>query len=225
MSSLRRVIGIMAKAPIAGQAKTRLAPRLGAGPAAALYGQMLLDSIDLARAAMDGEAAISIVCPDPAHGAMLARLVPASVTIVAHERCDLMAGLDYALSYYVAEGWHQVILFNGDTPTLPATYLREAFDRLTSDSVVLGPTFDGGYYLIGACAPQPALFDWEEPDSATICRRTIERAAAAGTRVALLPPWYDIDTADDLAQLVEELLVNQQAAPRTRAFLAGQGYL
>lgn len=216
----RRIIGIMAKAPIAGEAKTRLIPRLGAEQAALLYHQMLLDSIDLVVEALAGDGAVSIICPTAAHRSILQSLVPPFVELVAHERGDLMSGLNYGLNYLLEQGYQQVILFNGDSPTLPAQNLRAAFAYLGGETVVLGPTLDGGYYLIGASAPQPDLFAWEQPDSATICRRTRERAEARGTRVALLEPWYDIDTAEDLARLLDAFRAQEPGAPRTRRLLA-----
>jgi uncharacterized protein len=102
---------------------------------------------------------------------------------------------------------------------LPVNYVRSAFDGLSSDSIVLGPTVDGGYYLIGACGPQPALFEWERLEGPTICRQTQERAQALGSRVTLLPPWYDVDTAEDLARLIQELRVHPGRAPHTCRFL------
>ena len=223
MVSPRRVVGIMAKAPLAGQAKTRLIPVLGADRAAGLQQQMLLDTIGLTRAALQGHGTISIVCPTAADRAVLQALVPAEVGIVAHERGDLMRGLEYGLSYHLDRGYEQVVLLDGDSPTLPAHYLRSAFDQLTDDVVLLGPTLDGGYYLIGACRPRPALFEWEELDGARICRQTQARAEAQGARVVLLPPWYDVDTTEDLEQLVEELRTHPSRAPHTCRFLERDG--
>jgi len=219
----RRVVGIMAKAPVAGQAKTRLIPALGADAAARLQRQMLLDTIELTMAALEGDGSIRIVCPKAAARAALKGLVPAEVEIIAHERGDLMSGLDYALTHHLDQGYEQVVLLDADSPTLPAHYVRSALDQLTGDAVVLGPTLDGGYYLIGACRPQPALFNWKQMDSATICRQTHQRAEALGVRVALLPPWYDVDTAEDLERLIEELRSYPTRAPHTFSFLERDG--
>lgn len=219
----RRLVGIMAKAPVAGQAKTRLIPALGADGAARLQRHMLMDTIELTIAALEGDGAMSIVCPTAADRATLECVVPASIEIVAHERGDLMSGLDYALTHHLDQGYEQVVLLDGDSPTLPAHYLRAALDQLTGDAVVLGPTLDGGYYLIGACRPRPALFDWEYLNGATICQQTRARAEALGARVALLPPWYDVDTEDDLERLRDELRSYPSRAPRTFRFLQRNG--
>jgi rSAM/selenodomain-associated transferase 1 len=213
----------MAKAPLAGQAKTRLIPALGAEPAAGLQRHMLLDTIELTKAALEGDGSIRIVCPTTSERATLKCVVPAEIEIVAHERGDLMGGLDFALTHHLEQGFEQVVLLDGDSPTLPADYVRSALDQLTDNAVVLGPTLDGGYYLIGACQPRPALFDWKELDSATICQQTHARAKALGARVALLPPWYDVDTAEDLERLIQELQRYPGRAPNTERFLERNG--
>jgi uncharacterized protein len=219
----RRLVAIMAKAPVAGQAKTRLIPALWADGAARLQRHMLLDTIELTMAALEGDGSVSIVCPTAADRATLQCMVPGKIGIVAHERGDLMSGLDYALTHHLDQGYEQVVLLDGDSPTLPSHYVRAALDQLTGDAVVLGPTLDGGYYLIGACRPRPALFDWELLDGATICQQTVARAQALGARVALLPPWYDVDTAEDLERLIQELRSYPSRAPHTLRFLDRNG--
>ena len=220
-----RMIGIMAKAPIAGQAKTRLIPLLGAVGAAMFYQHMLLDSIELAVEALDGHGAVSLVCPTKAHRDTLRRLVPDTVQVLAHEQGDLMRGLDYGLAHYTRQGYDHVVLLDGDSPTLPVSNLRRAFDALSTAKVVLGPTLDGGYYLIGSCQPQPALFTWEQLDGTTVCRETQARAEAYGARVTLLPPWYDIDTREDMERLVDDLRTQENGARHTRRFLARERLL
>ena len=215
----RRMVGIMAKAPLAGQAKTRLIPALGPEGAAGLQREMLLDTIELAKVALEGDGSVTIVCPTAADRAVLQDLVPDSVGIVAHGHGDLMRGLDFGLTHHFEQGYQQVVLLDGDSPTLPAHYLRSAFQQVTRNAVVLGPTLDGGYYLIGACRPRPELFDWDQLDSATICQQTCARAEALGAHVTLLPDWYDVDTSEDLERLVDELQKHPSRAPNTWDFL------
>lgn len=220
-----RVVAIMAKAPIAGKAKTRLIPQLGAEQAAMLYQEMLLDTIELVADALNGSGAIGIVCPTSADRTALQQIVASGIEIIADETGSLMGGLNHALAYHTAAGYQQVVLLDGDSPTLPLEYLQLAFDALISTDVVLGPTIDGGYYLIGACQSQPALFQWQHLDSAMICDQTQARAEARGLRVELLPNWFDVDTAEDLERLVDDLRAHANGALRTRAFLVQHGYL
>jgi uncharacterized protein len=219
----RRLVGIMAKAPLAGYAKTRLIPVLGAAQAALLQQHMLLDTIDLVSAALCGDGSIVLVCPTGADRAALERVVPDGLGVLAHERVDLMSGLDYALAHHLAQGYQQVVLLDGDSPTLPAQYVKSAFDHLQEDAVVLGPTLDGGYYLIGSRQPRPQLFDWQQLDSATVCEQTRVRAEALGAPVHVLPAWYDVDTAEDLERLCAELQQYPSRAPHTCRFLEGNG--
>lgn len=103
--------------------------------------------------------------------------------------------------------------------------LRLTFDALSTANVVRGPTLDGGYYLIGSCQPQPALFNWERRDGTTLCRETQARAEAYGARVTLLPSWYDIDTREDVERLVDDLLKHENGARHARRFLARERLL
>lgn len=214
----RIAVAIMAKAPIPGEAKTRLIPALGAEHAARLQKAMLLDTVDLVGAALGREAAISIVCPSVLHQQLLQVIMPLSVHVIAHRGADLMEGLDYALTHHLAEGFEYVILLDGDSPTLPTSSLAAALRHLAEHDLVLGPTLDGGYYLLGACRPQPSLFRWVQLSDA-VCEQTRRRAEAEGMSVKLLPPWYDVDTAADLDRLLAELRSHARGAPRVRALL------
>ncbi len=98
------MIGIIAKAPIAGQAKTRLIPLPGANGAAMLYQHMLLDSVELAVEALDGHGVVSLVCSTAAHRDELRKLVLDMVQVIVNEQGDLMRGLDYGLTHYTRQG-------------------------------------------------------------------------------------------------------------------------
>ena len=97
------------------------------------------------------------------------------------------------------------IIIGGDLPTLPLGRLRAAFSALEQKPVVLGPSLDGGYYLIGLRAPQPELFEgvaWSTPQ---VLEQTVQRLNQLGLEMACLEPWYDVDTVDDLRFLVSHL--------------------
>ena len=173
-----RLVAIMAKAPIAGKAKTRLIPRLGAEHAAMLYHQMLLDTIELVAEALNGSGAISLVCPTITDRTTLQDFVASETQIIADETGSLMGGLAFALAYHVAQGYEQVILLDGDSPTLPVHYLQSAFDTLGSADVVLGPTMDGGHYLIRAASHSQPF----SSGSTLIVRRSVPRRRHAPRR-------------------------------------------
>jgi glycosyltransferase A (GT-A) superfamily protein (DUF2064 family) len=116
-----------------------------------------------------------------------------------------------------AAGYAEVALIGSDSPDLPAAHLEEAFARLGEADVVYGPSADGGYYLIALRRVYPELFRDIVWSSGTELLVSLERAAAAGLSVFLLPEWYDVDTAADLAR--PGLVAEGNGAPRTRAFL------
>ena len=109
---------------------------------------------------------------------------------------DLSARLTCLFQQLLDKGHDGVIATDSDSPTLPTEHLQAAIDRLTAHNVdvVLGPSDDGGYYLIGLRRLHPALFEampWSTPQ---VYDETLRRAAKLGLRVASLPGWYDVDT-------------------------------
>ena len=122
----------------------------------------------------------------------------------------------------VAAEYGSVCLINSDSPTLPTSLLLEAARALSTpvDRVVLGPAEDGGYYLIAATAPHPALFTGIPWSTATVFAQTVAKVAAAGLTLATLPPWYDIDGPADLRRCARDLAAHpDHPAIGTRAFL------
>jgi uncharacterized protein len=220
-SSLKEVaVAIMAKAPRPGTVKTRLCPPLLATEAAALYRCFLLDKIASVGRLVDARPVIAYT-PDDARAEFDA-LAP-GFALVAQDGSDLGARLHATLASLLAAGHAGAIAVDSDTPTLPGGFLQQAVDCLSRPGadVVLGPTEDGGYYLIGVRAPHRELFErmpWSTSDVLEVTRR---RAAAAGLRAVCLPSWFDVDTPDDLERLRAMLdTANDSTACETRRFLA-----
>ncbi len=120
-------------------------------------------------------------------------------------------------------GYGAVAMISSDSPTLPSSTVADCFSQLRSGGVdaVLGPCEDGGYYLIGMKAPQPALFTNIEWSTSRVTEQTLEGARLAGLSVAMMPVWYDADTVDDLERMWADLENNRGTATRTHAVLAG----
>ncbi len=207
---------VIAKRPAAGQTKTRLTPPLTSPQAAQLYECFLRDTLDIARAVPD-VARYIYYAPDEAAGYFQA-LAP-DFDLTPQVGADLGERLDQALTRFLALGFERVVVMDSDSPTLPAASVAQAFATLADHDVALGPCDDGGYYLIGLTRPQPQLLRGVVMSQPHVLRDTLARAAAAGLRVALLPQWYDVDTADELARLQTELGL-AASAPHTRALLA-----
>jgi rSAM/selenodomain-associated transferase 1 len=193
-------VAIMAKAPRPGEVKTRLCPPLVAAEAAALYRCFLLDKIAAVRALGNTRPVIAY-WPEEA-GAEFTALAP-DFALVPQRGADLGARLHATLGGLLVEGHPAAIAVDSDTPNLPRDFLQQAVDSLTrrEADVVLGPTEDGGYYLIGVRQAHAALFENVPWSTAAVLEVTLGKAAGAGLRTLRLPTWFDIDTPDDLRRL------------------------
>ncbi len=199
----RPFVGVMAKAPRPGHAKTRLTSALAPDVAADLYRHFLLDTVDVVRR-VPGVAA-ALLCP-AGDGAELARL-DTGLPIVEQRAPGLMQGLAFGVAYALDGGHRAVALINADSPTLPPARIADAFAALATHDVVFGPTADGGYYLIASTVPcDDLLLGAPYPDGTTILHETQARAARLGLRVGTIAPWFDIDLPAELRGLADALV-------------------
>jgi len=196
-------LAVMAKRPIAGNTKTRLCPPLSAEQAAALFEALLLDTIQLVLELEDVQLAIGITPPEAA--GFFRPISPPGTLFVPVAGADIGRCLDRVLTRLSQEGYGKVLALNSDGPSLPLSYLRQSVAGLDDVDVVLGPSEDGGYYLIGLKAPQPGLFEGISWSTEKVTEQTLARAKHLGLTVALLPPWYDTDTPADLERLEDEV--------------------
>jgi rSAM/selenodomain-associated transferase 1 len=216
-----RTLVIMAKAQRPGEVKTRLASSFSPEAVTAFYCCLLDDTLALARSL--GDVEVAIMCPDSDVNelAQLAgkHLSGNQASVVAQKGEGLAAGLTSVFAHF-AEG-HQrcTIAFNSDSPHLPRSVLEDAFETLAAHDVVVGPTHDGGYYLVGAKASHPTLFSSDGMGTSNALERLLARARALELSVGFADSFYDIDVADDLTRLAEELRLAPAKAPRTAAWL------
>jgi uncharacterized protein len=215
-----RVLVIMAKAPTPGSVKTRLTPSLPPQVVTALYRCLLDDTLTLARSL--GDVEIAIMCPEADVNA-LALLGGPGVHVVAQKGEGLAAGLTSVFAHFGEGRQKRIIAFNSDTPHLPSAILEEAFEALAADDVVVGPTYDGGYYLVGAKTSHPALFRGDGMGTASALEQLSERTRVLGLSVSFVDPFYDIDVVEDLIRLAEELERVPDRAPRTAIWLTNWG--
>lgn len=188
---------VMAKAPLLGLGKTRLAPVLPPAERLALHRALLADKLAQLRS-VPGLDAIVAFTPADALAEMRA-LVGDGVPLMAQRGDDLGERLAHASADAFAAGRPAVLLVDSDTPTLPPAVLSEAMAALEATDLVLGPAWDGGYYLMGLGAPCPALFEampWSTP---AVLAETVRRARRLGRSMHFLPAWFDLDTPEDLA--------------------------
>jgi len=215
-SSSDRVLVIMAKAPRPGAVKTRLAPSLSCEAVTSFYCCLLDDTLALARSLDDVE--IAIMCPESDVNE-LARLAGSQASVVAQKGEGLVAGLNSVFAHFAEGRQRRTIAFNADSPHLPRSVLEDAFETLAAHDVVVGPTHDGGYYLVGAKASHPTLFAGDGMGTSSALERLLSRARALELSVGFAAPFYDIDVADDLTRLAEELRLAPARAPRTAQWL------
>jgi hypothetical protein len=123
-----------------------------------------------------------------------------------------------ALVHLDALGYAKKFVLTTDSPTLPQDYLSTAAKKLDSVDCVIGPTWTGGYYLVGVKRPDPAIFDGVVWGSGTALGETFDNLCARKISCHMLPRWQDIDTADDLPFL--EGTVRETDRARLRAILS-----
>jgi uncharacterized protein len=220
-SGSNRVLVIMAKAPRPGEVKTRLTPSLSPAAVTAFYCCLLDDTLALARSLSDVE--VAIMCPDSDVNELAQltgeQLAGNEASVVAQKGEGLAAGLTSVFAHFAEGHQRRIIAFNSDSPHLPYSVLEDAFETLAAHDVVVGPTHDGGYYLVGAKASHPTLFAHDGMGTSSALERLLSRARALELSVGLAAPFYDIDVVDDLTRLAEELRLAPARAPRTAAWL------
>jgi len=215
-SGTHRVLVIMAKAPRPGAVKTRLASSLSSEAVTDFYCCLLADTLALARSLADVE--VAIMCPESDVNE-LAQLAGKDVRVVAQKGEGLASGLTSVFAHFAGGQQQHTIAFNADSPHLPPFTLKAAFETLAANDVVVGPTHDGGYYLVGAKASHPTLFANDGMGTSSALDRLLARARSLELSVGLADPFYDIDVADDLNRLAAELHAAPERAPRTAAWL------
>jgi rSAM/selenodomain-associated transferase 1 len=216
----RSAIAIMAKAPQPGQVKTRLCPPLSHREAAEFYQCLLLDKIAQVNALQGPAPAVSYSPAD--FRPLFEDLTPPHFMLLPQRGDDLGARIVFTFDQLFHQGYTQVVVIDSDTPTLPTAYLEQALRLITvrENDVVLGPTEDGGYYLVGLRRSYRELFDRMPWSTSQVFPETCRRSEQYGLTVACTECWYDVDTPEDLLRLRDSLDQNQDGLARhTRQFL------
>jgi uncharacterized protein len=221
---VKRALVVIGKAPEPGRTKTRLCPPLTPDQAAELYSAFLRDTVETASS-LRWDRVTVIFPPSAGARSQLRKLLAAGVHLMPQPGTGLGEALAGAFVRHAADGFGRVVLVGSDNPTLPASLMEVAGDTLDSHDLVIGPTSDGGYYLIGMDRPHRAVFEritWSTP---LVYGETIERAGEAGLTVAALQAWDDVDTFDDVTRLAAQLArLDPSTAPNTRAELGRLGF-
>lgn len=209
----RAVLGVFARRPEPGRVKTRLAAGLGDTAAAAIYEAMLFDLLDLwgsDRVLAPGGRRVVVFDP-PDAGPWFDARVPAGFALQPQEPGDLGARMRSFLAGEFAEGAERVVLIGSDTPLLEPSAVVSAFLCLEGRDVVIGPSTDGGYYLIGCRGEAPPIFDGVAWGTTGVLAQTVDRLDETGLTLAVLPPCSDVDTPDDWRALAGHLRALRRA--------------
>lgn len=213
---------IFAKAPIPGQVKTRLCPPLTPDEAATLHGSFVLDTLERTKVVvtklklpLDRYLACA---PAATHVFFKIMEERQGVMLIDQVGGDLGARMNQAFSMLFSHGYQRILLMGTDVPTLPLDHYKQALTALEHHDLVLGPAFDGGYYLIGLQRPMPELFADIPWSSDQVLRLTQEKAASLGLKIGLIQPWRDVDTLADLQALIDTCHAETKKPKNDRAF-------
>ncbi len=211
-------VAVMARAPVAGRCKTRLAPALGPGGAAGLYDAMLRDSLD-AYARLGVARRVVLAAPEDDGCVALRAIASSAWEVVPQVGEDLGARLASAMRALTAGG-AALLLVGSDAPTVPFASIDAALAGLSAPRrALIGPCLDGGYYALGVSEPELGLLEgiaWSTP---AVLAETRSRARSLGLALAELPVAYDVDEPADLERLAADLRADPSRAPRVAAFL------
>lgn len=219
-------LGIMTKAPQPGKVKTRLSPPLTPDEAANINACFLRDTGEtINKACVFVEArGVGVFTPEGAEGSYQ-DILPADFFLLPQRGSDFGQRLTFAAEDLFKAGFASVCLINSDSPTITLSNFTEAVKELerSGDRVVLGPSDDGGYYLIGLKQLHSRLFEDIAWSTERVFAQTMQRAEEIGVDIHKLPSGFDVDDSATLQRLCHELLADQAAgsevAPNTRAFL------
>lgn len=209
--------GIFAKYWEPGKVKTRLAATLGSQSASEVYRLFVWTLVERFRRCADSR----VLCFTPLEQAKaFAALAGADWIARPQVAGDLGARIRSFFDDCFREGAERVVLIGSDSPTIPSEYIESAFCLLRETDVVLGPTEDGGYYLVGASRDVAGIFrniDWS---TARVWEQTVSRLGELQLSYQSLPQWYDVDELTDLERLRDELLQPPNGDPALMELLA-----
>lgn len=209
---------VFAKVPQPNRVKTRLTTLLTPEEAADLYAAFLKDAID-AYLELDVDVRLYF---SPYEEGIPTDLQPAGVSVYTQKGDGLGARMAAAFAETFVAGYQKAVIIGTDHPTLPAAFIEQAFAVLQDDkkSISIGPSDDGGYYLLGMNTFSPAVFADMTYSHPAVFAQTLERIGPLDAELHVLPEWYDVDDPDSLKRLVQDIKSSEIPLGRTRKALA-----
>jgi hypothetical protein len=208
------VLLVFAKVPRPGNVKTRLTPALTPDEAAQLYRSFLQDALDL-YAELDIDVRLYLAPPLPEDGL---DGIPDRVSVHEQSGDGLGPRMQHAFREAFDDGYERAVVVGTDHPTLPLAFVRQSFDALDApDALCIGPSEDGGFYLLGMTAAYPQLFEGMTYSHGEVFTDTLARVRTTDAQCTVLPRWYDVDMPAALRRLLDDLEETDVPAPRTRS--------
>lgn len=199
---MKKAIICFTRVPKPGITKTRLLPILSGDQCARLHTAFLRD---LARVYSQVDADLFVAYTADPDWEMLKEIFPGATGFFPQAGAGLGEKMYHALRHVLELGYGSAVLTGADLPCLTAAHLESGFDALEHADIAIGPTSDGGYYLVGMKAPHRVIFENQQYGGATVLENTVAAGVQAGLTVALAKPCDDVDTPEDLAALTGQL--------------------
>jgi rSAM/selenodomain-associated transferase 1 len=204
--SYQKRLGVFLKIPEQGKVKSRLVPPLSEAEACELYEAFLRDLfVRLAKV----KKVSATVFHSGGNPDAIRDFVPKPFEFAPQEGKSLGNRLLAAFARLLGDEEGRALIIGSDSPDIPLGYLKRAFLKLKHKDVVIGPSFDGGYYLIGMKTPITSLFENIAWSGNTVLEETLDKIRSGGLSCSVLPPWYDVDDVRSLNLLKVMILARR----------------
>lgn len=208
---------VFAKEPEVGKVKTRLQGYLSKDMCVKLYQAFLKDTLELVRAikCFDKVLAYESSIAEPRYLKTIAK----DFLFYRQKGRNLGEKMHDAFKFAKRINCDKTVIIGSDIPNLPLSYVEEAYRRLDRSDIVVGPSYDGGYYLIGVKKLCVGIFRDVKWSSETVLEKTIKNSQKLNKKIAILHKWYDVDDSAGLLRLKSDLKKEKKFAPWTRKLL------
>lgn len=218
-----RSIVLFSKAPIPGKVKTRLTSTISPHESAALHESFVIDTLTEMSVLKNTSLFLAChpTCEDPFFLKMEERF---HLKRFQQKGQTLGERMENAFHYLRSRGYKKVVILGTDSPTLSGKLVEKAFHSLANHDLVLGPSLDGGYYLIAISGEVPHVFDGINWGTDSVFKDTLNKANNLDLKIHILPFWYDVDTIKELRFLSIHLAgMDNEVCVETRNALAKIG--
>lgn len=199
---MSRALIVFAKEPAPGTVKTRLRRCFSDRALVRLYKAFVKDTLAIAKGARNTKKYLAF---SSAGAPRFLRSVSDGFELIEQKGRALGDRMHNAFTYARENKSEKTVIIGTDSPTLPARVIAKAFRALNRKDIILGPSVDGGYYLIGMKEPHPEIFKGVRWSSASVLKRTLANARTLGASTSLLEQWYDVDDRKGLSRLRNDL--------------------